>query len=659
VYVQILADVVVLHLRLAVLKNYDYIINIDIMKPINADNSPCAPQSSNCVIWQGPDIECINLCTGDTISDTISKLATELCNIMTTLKISSYDLSCFDLATCPPTEFKELIQLLITKICALENVSTSSSGGESTGDCPSSCIMTIESCLLTGTETTMNLTDYVNLIAKKVCSLVTDITLLQNQINSLDIRVTALESAPAPTFTMPSFSVQCTLGATVVFPGSYTLTEILTDLVNDSTYGYCALLGQLGLPAALALGISRKCILQATTSLASITGADMSTEYVDFVNDASSDTIAEAVNNLWISLCDVRTYLATFEVKSIDTNTIDLTVTKDLPATTYGDMGFTLSAKLVDTGWLDLDGFTHQGGTVGLPQARRIGNVVHFRGDIYIPLMNAGGTGVEGMTTPDTYRTVARNITALAVIGGVTDVSGIVYFNENNSVVPGTIMDPGTPFENIVGLGGGNIIATRQVAVDTGTVLMTAFMEVYMSTDQKLYYKSLDILESNSADTASYDGTSAANFITTNAVNGASVPNYNNGPLGNLHSNAIRTEPSYQTSGLLIVGQMYTIYNFVAGDDFTNVGAAANATKQTFIATGTTPTTWTNSSTIATGPGLGFGTQSDGGGGYADYPFDLNASDYRELGGFKFSLDGLMCYIDPCNVDIQPSKVCP
>ena len=628
------------------------------MKPINADNAPCAPQSSNCVIWQGPDITCINLCTGDTISDTVSKLATELCTIMTTLKISSYDLSCFSLATCPPAKFEELIQLLITRICALESVSTTSSS-TSTGDCPTSCIMTIETCLITGTATTMNLTDYVTLIAQKVCSLVSDITLLQNQINSLDIRVTALESAPAPSFTMPNFAVDCILGTTVTTPGaSYTLTQILTDLVNDNTYGYCALLGQLGLPAALALGISRKCILQATTSLASATGANMTTAYVDFVDDADSDTIAEAINNLWISLCDIRTYLATFEVKSTDTNTIDLTVTKDLPATTYGDMGFTLSAKLVDTGWKDLSGFAHQGGTVGKPQARRIGNVVHFRGDVYIPLMNGGGSGVEAMTSVDSYRAVARNSTALAVTGGATDISGIVYFNQNVEVVPGTIMDTGTAFENIVGLGGGSIIATRQVAVDTGTVLMTAFMEVYMSTDKKLYYKALNVLEANAADSASYEGTSAANFITTNARNGKTIPNYNQGPIGNLHSNIIGTQPSYQTSGTLVVGQLYTIVERKGSDVFMNVGAGANATGQSFIATGTTPTTWTTASIIATGAGLGFGTQSDGSGGYADYPFDLDASDHRELGGFKFSLDGLMCYIDPCTTDIQPSKTC-
>lgn len=52
------------------------------------------------------------------------------------------------------------------------------------------------------------------------------------------------------------------------------------------------------------------------------------------------------------------------------------------------------------------------------------------------------------------------------------------------------------------------------------------------------------------------------------------------------------------TSGTLTVGQRYRITTFVAGDDFTNVGAGSNATGVEFVATGTTPTTWTNSSTL-------------------------------------------------------------
>jgi len=52
------------------------------------------------------------------------------------------------------------------------------------------------------------------------------------------------------------------------------------------------------------------------------------------------------------------------------------------------------------------------------------------------------------------------------------------------------------------------------------------------------------------------------------------------------------------TSGTLTIGKRYRLKDFIAGDDFTNVGAASNADGVEFIATGTTPTTWTNSSQV-------------------------------------------------------------
>jgi hypothetical protein len=62
-----------------------------------------------------------------------------------------------------------------------------------------------------------------------------------------------------------------------------------------------------------------------------------------------------------------------------------------------------------------------------------------------------------------------------------------------------------------------------------------------------------------------------------------------------------------QTSGSLVIDQRYIITNFVAGDDFTNVGAASNATGVIFQATGTTPTTWTNGSKLTLYPPVGSG----------------------------------------------------
>jgi len=63
----------------------------------NSTQEGCNPISSNCVIWQGPDIPCINLCNGDTVSDVVAKLAEKLCTLLDQTTISAYDLSCFNL----------------------------------------------------------------------------------------------------------------------------------------------------------------------------------------------------------------------------------------------------------------------------------------------------------------------------------------------------------------------------------------------------------------------------------------------------------------------------------------------------------------------------------------------------------------------------------
>jgi len=52
-----------------------------------------------------------------------------------------------------------------------------------------------------------------------------------------------------------------------------------------------------------------------------------------------------------------------------------------------------------------------------------------------------------------------------------------------------------------------------------------------------------------------------------------------------------------QTSGTLTTNKYYILADYITGDDFTNVGAT-NADWSIFKATGTTPTTWTNSSTV-------------------------------------------------------------
>jgi hypothetical protein len=55
------------------------------------------------------------------------------------------------------------------------------------------------------------------------------------------------------------------------------------------------------------------------------------------------------------------------------------------------------------------------------------------------------------------------------------------------------------------------------------------------------------------------------------------------------------------TSGTLTSSKKYKIIEYKSGDDFTNIGGT-NVTGNQFIASGTTPTTWTNSSRLVLVP---------------------------------------------------------
>lgn len=276
------------------------------MKPLNLDNRPCSPISSNCVIWPGRDIPCIKLCSGDTVTDVVFELATELCTIIDQLNVSNYDLSCFNSTACPPANFQELIQFLIERICeasGIIDVKTTPAG------CPD-CVVSVAPCFVEGTQTTMQLVDYVQMIANRICSLIAQIIDLQDQINNLDIRVTVLENTPPPTFTLPSLLVDCTLQNSPFIGFGSTATQIdilLGVLINDNDYGYCALRSATGLPSDIVDAVDSQCILSATDSLA-FPGVPMGTAYSGtWVNTPL--TIADSLIDLWISLCDIRTAL--------------------------------------------------------------------------------------------------------------------------------------------------------------------------------------------------------------------------------------------------------------------------------------------------------------------------------------------------------------
>lgn len=288
------------------------------MKPLNFDNSPCTPTSSNCVIWAGPDLKCINLCRGDSITDVVEKLAKELCAILDTLSITSYDLDCFNLVSCAPSTFTDLINFLIVKICELENVPLTPGVPPSNG-CPTDCIVSVAPCFVSGTITTMNLTEYVIAIGEKICAII-DLNALQDiAISDLDIRVTTLENTVPPTYTTPKFTLECTIDT--LPSGSYQAIDlILQSFINDIWCTYVSTTGDAG---CLANAISNQTVASTDLSIANPL-AQMSVQYAGlWVTPAVQ--ICDTINNIWACIEDLRNGHTT--LTALDTATVNMIVT--------------------------------------------------------------------------------------------------------------------------------------------------------------------------------------------------------------------------------------------------------------------------------------------------------------------------------------------
>lgn len=287
------------------------------MKPLNKDEPGCDYTTSNCVIWQGPDIECLKLCKGDTVSDVVAKLATELCEVMTILDIDSYDLSCFNLTACKPADFQQLIQFIMGRICKLEQCtgcipdcegnSTPTPTPDPASGCPD-CIVNIAPCFyytneLGDTVTTMQLKDYVIAIGNRICSNASSIGTLQSTVTDHAARIQALEDAPPPVVTLPNVIPACVINPGVSTP----IDEVVQALENQ----FCELRGATGLPSAIFVGIQKQCAGLNTEMALNGSGSTMASlpGWSSSVN-----TLAQAFGNMWLTICDMRQAIRNIQV---------------------------------------------------------------------------------------------------------------------------------------------------------------------------------------------------------------------------------------------------------------------------------------------------------------------------------------------------------
>jgi len=275
------------------------------MLPTNqAGSTPCSNISSNCVIWQGPDIECISLCNGDTISEVIAKLATELCNLVDAVagepSLAGLDLLCtLPSGTSAPTTVAGTFQVIVDYICNL-----------STGTAYTLPTLTLPDCLQyvdpgTGlTVTTATLDDYAVLTANKVCDILTTISIIQTTLTDHESRLIILENCVlpcTPSTGEPDVISSCILAGSGLVP--------LSQLVLALEIRFCDLETAVGAPPLISTAVNGQCVLGTDIMLSSTASYGSLTEWVN-----SPASLAESVSNLWAVVCDMHAAITSIQL---------------------------------------------------------------------------------------------------------------------------------------------------------------------------------------------------------------------------------------------------------------------------------------------------------------------------------------------------------
>ena len=269
----------------------------------NTAEQGCSPVSSNCVVWQGPSLSCINLCNGDTISDVTYKIATDLCAIKDQLDLTDLDLQPlidFCATTNPaPTErtLAAVLDFIVVKIgCLNTTVEDLDAAIGSSGYVEPT--LTLPTCLqytdpVSATLVTQLLhRNFTLTLANKHCDLKAVVDGHTTQLSTLSGRVTVLENAVAAP--LPTVTPECLLT-----PGVPTAMNVVLDELEAQ---YCNMRSLVGSNGQLAAASSQQPQNFNQTQALSVPGVMLGIENWN----TTVTNIAQSLQNLWITVIDMR-----------------------------------------------------------------------------------------------------------------------------------------------------------------------------------------------------------------------------------------------------------------------------------------------------------------------------------------------------------------
>ena len=268
----------------------------------SSDSNGCNNISSNCVIWQGPDISCIDLCNGDTVSEVVAALATKLCEITDGVSnepdLTGFDLKCALPSGATPTTLVENLQAIVTYICSLPT----NTGTPYTEPNINLCEALQYADTNGNVITSLPLSQYAKHVGDRLCSIIATITTIQTQIVDLQNRVEALEALH------PHVDAEAQIIPTCVTSTVGQLTDV-SVVVAAIELKLCALEDATGNPAVIQLTIDQQAIANGDNLLSQPT----QTYSAQTGWKPNPINMANSLQNAWIVIKDLYDAVQTIQ----------------------------------------------------------------------------------------------------------------------------------------------------------------------------------------------------------------------------------------------------------------------------------------------------------------------------------------------------------
>jgi hypothetical protein len=270
----------------------------------------------------------------------VYKLATELCALQQQLDLTDLDFDCLVSSAvgtpAPEQTLAVALELLINKVCSLNDLigSGGSGGATPTPQDPNILIPQNASCFITTDEngsavTQLTTSTFIKRIAVEVCSLKTRANLQASTLTNHETRIGVLEARPAAA-ALPQVTPSCT------FP---TTADVNLDVAWEALeQQFCQLRSITGMPTALSAALTYQCAGLGAENALSQTGTMSS--LVGWRNQVG--TVADALTNLFITVCDMRAAVKDLALNGVSSNSttfncasviVDFTVTTNVERT--------------------------------------------------------------------------------------------------------------------------------------------------------------------------------------------------------------------------------------------------------------------------------------------------------------------------------------